>query len=520
MLESAEALPDQSTASKEYRSGADICREFDLANLPEKLSEGAVNTILDQVKVFGEEICTDDDLSRTLTQLSRTMRANREQRLQFPDDPAKFLQSEVELDECIKKLHAVALIPELMEAFASNGGCAVLISLMSHVNEDIAVEVIKVLADLTDESVVEFLDHPEVFVQSPRDCSAPAVLSMTLGRLAEYSSESVAACLQVILNMLDISPNVASDFTTTDFLGASVAIVGRAADPTWMYSRSSAAEVLLAVLEFSTPEELDAIVSDQLVNALLTTVAVYRKQEPNDSLEREFFNNLIACLCSVCKSDHIRQIVGQLHGVELFAKFVHSPTAKLQRTGLKLVVNAIRDNTTNCNAFVDQLGLKVAGSYLTTQRRDVLEHTVSIFQFLLKNTAGVHQTRTLSKLVENSYGKLITILKVVAAYLPAIAADTPSDQALTREEDYLRKCELGLFILQQAALVVLRVFNIGNTSARKCILQELRADRVNIQDLVMVLSEYILLLNQGKALSEVTELREFLIIFQAKSLLG
>ena len=34
-------------------------------------------------------------------------------RVKFPDEPSKFVESEVELDDEIKRMHAIAAVPEL-----------------------------------------------------------------------------------------------------------------------------------------------------------------------------------------------------------------------------------------------------------------------------------------------------------------------------------------------------------------------------------------------------------------------
>jgi beta-catenin-like protein 1 len=64
------------------------------------------------------------------------------------------MESEVELDEEIKKLHALATAPHLYPVLVSLNTVPSLLSLLSHENIDICVDVADLLNELTESDIL------------------------------------------------------------------------------------------------------------------------------------------------------------------------------------------------------------------------------------------------------------------------------------------------------------------------------------------------------------------------------
>jgi beta-catenin-like protein 1 len=77
---------------------------------------------------------------------------NLEMRTRYADQPEKFMDSELDLDEEVKKLMAIAGSPELYPAFVRTNTVQ---TLLTHQNTDIVADVIGVFEDLTDADVTE-----------------------------------------------------------------------------------------------------------------------------------------------------------------------------------------------------------------------------------------------------------------------------------------------------------------------------------------------------------------------------
>jgi beta-catenin-like protein 1 len=80
---------------------------------------------------------------------------NMEARMKYADQPDKFMESEVDLDEEVRRLQAIAGNPELYPELIRLNAMPSLLNLLSHDNADIAGDVIELLNELTDSDVVE-----------------------------------------------------------------------------------------------------------------------------------------------------------------------------------------------------------------------------------------------------------------------------------------------------------------------------------------------------------------------------
>ena len=83
---------------------------------------------------------------------------NQEMRIKFPDLPEKFMESELELNDEVQKLHIVATVPEHYLILVETNAIQTLVGLLSHDNSDVSIAVIDLLQELTDgEEEVEAL---------------------------------------------------------------------------------------------------------------------------------------------------------------------------------------------------------------------------------------------------------------------------------------------------------------------------------------------------------------------------
>lgn len=75
---------------------------------------------------------------------------NMEMRMKHADAPDKFMESEVDLDEEVQRLVAVAGSPELYPELIRLGAVPLLLALLQHENADIAADAIQLFKELTD----------------------------------------------------------------------------------------------------------------------------------------------------------------------------------------------------------------------------------------------------------------------------------------------------------------------------------------------------------------------------------
>ena len=89
-------------------------------------------------------------VKRMLLSFEKKVLKNQEMRIKFPDLPEKFMESELELNDEVQKLHVVATVPEYYPILIEVNAIQTMVGLLSHDNSDVAIAVIDLLQELTD----------------------------------------------------------------------------------------------------------------------------------------------------------------------------------------------------------------------------------------------------------------------------------------------------------------------------------------------------------------------------------
>ena len=110
----------------------------------EENQEEMIKRIIEESEKVQYDEFDEKQLNICLSNLGKKITINQQLRLKFVNQPDKFMDSEVELDEEIKKLQQLSSHPELLSEFIRNKGVEVLLSLLTHENNDIAGDVIEV----------------------------------------------------------------------------------------------------------------------------------------------------------------------------------------------------------------------------------------------------------------------------------------------------------------------------------------------------------------------------------------
>merc|ERR1719376_393286 len=99
----------------------------------------------------GESSALDETrLKKLVLNFEKRATKNQELRIKFPDEPTKFLNSEVDLHDSIQELRVIATAPDFYSLFVQLQCVQSLLGLLSHENTDISVAVVDLLQELTD----------------------------------------------------------------------------------------------------------------------------------------------------------------------------------------------------------------------------------------------------------------------------------------------------------------------------------------------------------------------------------
>ena len=104
--------------------------------------------------IITEEVIDAGAIKRMLLSFEKKVLKNQEMRVKFPDMPDKFMESELELNDEVQKLHVMATTPEYYPILVETNTIQTILGLLSHDNSDISIAIIDLLQELTDEEAM------------------------------------------------------------------------------------------------------------------------------------------------------------------------------------------------------------------------------------------------------------------------------------------------------------------------------------------------------------------------------
>jgi len=158
---------------------------------------------------------------RMVLGLEKKLSRNHEMRMKYASKPASFAESEVDLDDEIKKLHTLATAPELYPELVKCNAHRSLLELLKHENTDIAIDLIDLLHDLFDpEMLDEAKDEAMVLIDALLAEDFLPLLVDNLGRLDESvdeQAEGVHNVLGIVENLIELKPPLGALFSPSPF---------------------------------------------------------------------------------------------------------------------------------------------------------------------------------------------------------------------------------------------------------------------------------------------------------------
>ncbi|PFH32380.1 putative beta-catenin family protein 1 [Besnoitia besnoiti] len=536
---------------------------FDLEELPDEIDEETVKKILDQADDMHVEVLTETNLKRAVAQLEKRIKKNQQDRIRYAEDPEKWIKSEVDLDEEIKRWKQLAAEPSLYPLFIETHGLELLLSLLNHSNPDIQLEVLDVLAEFTDADTLAECENPQEILNKLVEHQIAELTVDTLLRINEGSGEDeqrgVSHCLTIIENLLELEPGLAPKFAK--FHKLPNWLLRRVRNPTGLqaaaasaasafdFNRIYASEILVILLQNSAEarETIGAKQGGDAVDKLLRAVAVYRKKDPESSQEEEMAQNLFDALCSLLLVRMNQELLGKQQGIELMLRVVKERRFFCSQA-IKVLDFALLGCAPNCQLFVEKLGLKFLFSIFmrksrpTQQKRKKSkaqekqdeEHAVSIINSLCRGCSGIATARVLNKFMENQCEKIERLLELHDSYHARVDAylERRDEEEKEKDEDelakeleidkeerrYLDACDHGLFTLQQIDSIIVRLVNMGNALVTKRLVDLMKMKSIDPQQIHKVITEYAAHMDDKAADERRTLLRrlkQFQDIFEA-----
>ncbi|KAL2127870.1 hypothetical protein VTI74DRAFT_10032 [Chaetomium olivicolor] len=431
-------------------------------------------------------------LKKTALAFEKKITRNAELRAKYESDPARFIDSEADLDAAIRALSILSEHPELYPDFARLGSAASLVSLLAHENTDIALDAVEIIGELTDEDVAAAEEQWGSLVDAMVEADLLGLLVSNFGRL----DESQEADREGVYRALGVVENLCSKQETAEVVGREEALVR------WLLERASrqekpvgqnkqyAAEIL-AVLVQSSRANRRRLAEMDAVDGMLQLVAAYRKRDPEKGGdEEEYMENLFEALTSITDEPEGKMKFVEAEGVELC--LIMLKEGKLSKpAALRLLDHAAggQAGMAVCQRIVEAGGLKTTFTmFMKKHDNQATEHLVGIFASMLRllPADSAERIRMLAKFVEKDYEKTEKLVKLRREYATRMAAvdDRIKQEQKGMGEDereemadewFSRRLDAGLFCLQTID-VILAWLIAEDDGARKKI-QALLGDR-------------------------------------------
>ena len=420
-----------------------------------------------------------NSLKRLILHVEKQINANMQMRMKYADQPEKFLDSELELYQSLKGLHALAAAPELYPTFVKSKCMGSLLGLLAHENADIAndtLELLQELATAEDASPDDLTCLIDAFLEN----DGAATLAHNLERLndaEEDEAQAVHSTLAVFEAVLEARPD------------ASEALAQKTPLLPWLLNRVKTrgfhanklfASELLALLLQQQPSNQQHLGKTDGVLSLLTAAAQYKRKEPQDLEESELVENIFNALSAALELPENQTLFNKAEGIELMVMTLKE-RKYASRCALRVIDAALSSNGANCERFVDIRGFKtlfplVGGSpppppsfakskaEKESAQRQHDDGLLSILCTLFHQLEGERRQRLLGKFAEEELVKLVRllslrkkyderVLQAEAAAEAAIAAGGGDDDDEEEDEEegptaeeriYLAKVDAGL----------------------------------------------------------------------------
>ncbi|CBJ28776.1 conserved unknown protein [Ectocarpus siliculosus] len=345
----------------------------------EDLDEEAIARMLEEADK--EEVSELDatGVKQLLLLLERKINRNQMMRVKFPEQPARFVDSEkrrqegyvccwrggpaseVELDAAIKSLSVVAAAPELYPALVDAGAVNSLLGLLTHDNTDISITVLLLLQELTDSDVLSEREEASVIVDAIVDKLGLELLVQNLSRLDESNEEDakgVNTTMGVLENLLEARPTLGPTLCEPP-MSVLRFLLKRLQVKKFDENKLYCSEILAMLVNGDTDvqKRLGLLQGMDGIDRLLQIVAYYRRRQPQSPEEEECVENLFDALAAALLVPDNQQRFRKGEGFELMLRCLREKKHAAW-CAVKVLDFALTDDSSNCERLVEVGGLK------------------------------------------------------------------------------------------------------------------------------------------------------------------
>lgn len=500
-----------------------------------KLGKEEIEMLLEQAKPI--EI---QEARKLVAAFEKSVTRNQEMRLKYASTPEKFLESEMQLNDDLQGLFAIAagdiaglnllIDPKFVESLGSA---------LLHENEDIRDSAVELLNELTDaeeaadENLEEELSIKKKLVTAFANYGILSLVLQILvshdhGKDKEDDVKRVVNGLGVVENFTGLIDTLSSD-VAKDERFMKWLLDGISHERPFSAQKLYCVEILSILLQDGEEGNLILLRSDGM-EIILRGLVPFRKRDPKDIEEQEFLENLFDCLCCLLTTTEGKKEFLKAEGVDLilsmFSQKLFSRMRAIKALSYSLSGKDSDVSKQICNQIIDEQTLKYVFStflqkhskfYRKTYTKSYIEseedeHILTIIHALLRNldnsAPDFRLTRVLLKFEEPE--KLEKLLEIHSTYLTQVnsaRARTEHELLLLKKEAdeeeveeykqlaYMQLLDDGLEIVQTTDLILLELYDSqeynSSVKVKDAIMKCLKEKGMTKREVTTVLEEYL-----------------------------
>lgn len=452
-------------------------------------------------------------MRKMAARFEKAITKNQKMRARYVDDPARFLESEAELDQEVKNLSVLSEYPELIGEFVNMQCLSSLISLIGHENSDIACGAIQVLDELTDADTSISDDNAETLIEGLTSCHGLETLVQNLFRLDESipaEHDGVFKTMSILENVINIDSKQKLElFHKTKLCDWLLLRMNKADQIGFPMSenRQYAAE-LLSILSQDCVSNVQKLIQLDAVDAILMLLAPFRKRDPEkSSVEEEYLENLFDILDIVVTQSDGKDKFIEGEGIDLMQRLILDSRAPETR------LRALRALEYACGSWsggavcqqVVEVGLlrTLFAQFMKKDDNEIIKACLGIFVsfFRTLNDGEPERIRVLNKFIEDDHAKVKRLVHLRRThvdrhdtFLARLADAEAMRQPMTTEDraeydltKYLDRLDNGLDTIQLID-VILAWLAASDETLTKSIVDQQQINRTNVR---VVLKEMI-----------------------------
>eukprot|EP01134_Creolimax_fragrantissima_P000266 CFRG0266T1 len=467
-------------------------------------------------------------MKKLVLSFEKKLYKNQQMRVRYPDEPTKFLDSELDLSEEIQALHVIATAPDLFPLLVQLNTLPSILVLLSHDNTDIALSAVALLNEMLDaDTLSESPEDAEVLLNAMHNAQLLPLLFQNLERMNEElkdDADGVHNTLAIIENMCEIDSDTPSKIVkdTKLFTWIRERLLTKGLDANKLYCSE-----ILSIMVQNSKDIRRKLANENGIDDLLRILAAYRNRDPKTPEEIEYMNNLFDCVTSTLLESEGKRRFLQGEGVELMIIMLREKKMSVFGAMKALTFAMGGDEVAMCKRFVEKRGLKSLfprfmkvpkGSKGVDEKADFEEHVCGVINSLLRNIHdSALRARLLNKFVEEDFAKVERLIELheqysekvalvdrdnehqSSKYLAEMGGDNPELPSEMKDVFYLNRLDNGLCCLQLVDSIIAEIMVAGVPQIRGKVKQLLAQRDRSLYGVIEVLDEFASMVGDGSS---------------------